>query len=236
MKNVKLDVRRLDDFQKSYKKAILEYYSNPEADEWHERPHNEDLSYLSRYIHPEDKVLEIGCGQGKYTAELGSLCKDLIAVDPVKQNINHAADRIAMSGVKATLKVMDIDEVVDMPEQYDRIFFGMVLSQLPNPRYALEMTSKKLNNYGSIIVTESEMWPEPDGGFSPGHHSLVYRACNESGCKFDDVTREFGIPFIIDVDYWLKVLAADTSLQVKQVEYFGEKENHGRCFVSELAK
>jgi len=220
-------------FQEIYKHTTFSHYEKLGG--WDGRPNGEDISFLSRYVGPEDIVLEVGCGSGKYTIELGQLCKRLIAIEPIERYANVTREKLAASGINATVAVTDVNALVNMPEQYDRILFGMVLSQLPNPRYALEISSKKLKTNGSIIVSECEVWPEPDGSYYPQHHDRVNTACHEAGCEFKDVERELGIPFTIDFDNWLKNLATDTSLHVKGLEYFGRKPD-GRCFVAELTR
>lgn len=113
----------------------------------------------SFYDFNNKRILEIGCGDGRFTVKLHNFIGGgyILATEPSEEAIKSAKI------LKNSLIIDNIDFVVkniydfDINEKFDLVFFNGVLHHLPDPNKAIEIASKFADEM--IIV-------EPNG-YSP---------------------------------------------------------------------
>lgn len=97
--------------------------------------------------------LEIGCGTGKNTAFLLSICEELTAVDLSENMLAIARQKIDSEGV--TFLKADINQDWDFLKlNVDLITFSLVLEHIENLKEVLQKASEKLVFGGIIYVCE----------------------------------------------------------------------------------
>lgn len=93
-------------------------------------------------ISPESKILDVGCGNGKYLKILEQIgFKNLIGIDPFLKN-EISSNNIKL--IKGTIH--------EIKEKFDLITFHHSFEHLIDPIQTLESTRKKLKNNGFCII------------------------------------------------------------------------------------
>jgi ubiquinone/menaquinone biosynthesis C-methylase UbiE len=65
--------------------------------------------------YPHDTVLEVGCGEGLFTAQLGSIARDLVAIDVSETALERARKRYPRASyIKAGLEDFQTDRTFDI--------------------------------------------------------------------------------------------------------------------------
>lgn len=223
----------VESFLVAYERSTLDYYDQPgNSDVRFDRG---DHYFLEKYLKKTDSVLEVGCGRGNFTYDLGFYARDVVAIDPVKRYVYEIHAKLAKAGANHVgVRVAGIDNLP--PGRYDVIFFGRSLSQLASPKRALELAKERLDGKGRILVVEAEMWPDAGGG-GPTHLKRVAKAAREVGCRPEQVEDELGIPFCIHIP-WIEKLAPMAGMEVTRSERLGEPNGFSdedmRHFIAEL--
>src|SRR5215212_6415480 len=86
-------------------------------------------AYLLPSLRPGDRVLDVGCGPGTITLDLGRLVApgQVLAIDP-------SADVIAQAAASATDNVrFEVGDVFALDGEYDVVHAHQVLQHLPDP-------------------------------------------------------------------------------------------------------
>jgi ubiquinone/menaquinone biosynthesis C-methylase UbiE len=114
----------------------------------------------SRYIHPGDQVLEIGCGTGELTVLMAESGANVIGVDISPGMLSEAHKKIAAKALdeQVTLKLMDATMIAEAyePGSFDLIVATLVFSELSpdEQRYALEACGKLLAPKGRLVIAD----------------------------------------------------------------------------------
>jgi SAM-dependent methyltransferase len=93
------------------------------------------------YIHPDDRVLDFGCGGGAILSRLD--CRDKLGIDPNSRS-RHAAERL---GIKA---VASIDEVPD--RWADVVITHHALEHAESPLEVVRALRRKIRQGGRIVA------------------------------------------------------------------------------------
>jgi SAM-dependent methyltransferase len=99
------------------------------------------LDHLRRFIHPSDRVLDIGAGPGRFTIELARLGAEVVAADVSPSQLELNRERVTTAGFEALVRERVVADVTDLSRWEDASFdaaacFGGPLS------YVLEDAEK----------------------------------------------------------------------------------------------
>jgi len=122
-----------------------------------------ELARLAGEVKAEDKIFDVGCGNGRLLETLVSNQQKLnyLGVDQSEELINHA--RLQYPNNK--FLVGDILELGEIQEiNFDYVFCIAVLHHLPGADLrvaALRQLRNKVSNDGRIIVSVWDIWSQP---------------------------------------------------------------------------
>jgi ubiquinone/menaquinone biosynthesis C-methylase UbiE len=161
---------------------MVRYYCAraPEYDRWFERIGRYDLGTEENArwfdeveqvraalasVGPVDDALELACGTGLWTAQLGPLCSTITAVDASPEMLERNHERVAsdrVTYVEANLFDWEPDRT------YDLVFFGFWLTHVPPDRLSefWEKVERTLAPTGRVFVVDNLRVP---GGPSLDH-------------------------------------------------------------------
>ena len=115
----------------------LSYYSGDRIDM---------LPYIS---HDANRIIEIGCGQGNFAAQLLKPTREVWGIEP-----NVEAAQIAAAKLHRVFNQKIEDCIHEIPDNYfDAIIFNDVLEHLLDPWHILKIIRVKLSQNGKVIVS-----------------------------------------------------------------------------------
>ena len=127
---------------------IAEYFSTTRAFLWRE------LIPLMKYVQPGDKILDLGCGNGRLFSLLKDRNIEYIGVDSSKELIKIAKEK----NKEGTPKFI-VEEALDLPfseNYFDKIYSIAVLHHIPSHDFRLEFLREAkqiLKSKGLLILT-----------------------------------------------------------------------------------
>jgi SAM-dependent methyltransferase len=117
------------------------------------------------------RVLDIGCGYGHTSAELASLARDVVGVEPNGPLAEHAAKLAETHAPPFSFRAAGIEALGEGAdtESFDVVVLDNVLEHLEDQRGALERVSKCLRPGGvAYILVPNKLWP------IEAHYSLPF--------------------------------------------------------------
>jgi SAM-dependent methyltransferase len=111
----------------STKEQYTKYFGSGAYDRRYPRANHFTLEAIRAQIAPTSKILDFGCGSGRYTIPLASYCKTIVAYDPCPEAINLLNSR-SQQNITPTQDLGDVSRAAP----YDMVIciFG-VLSHIP---------------------------------------------------------------------------------------------------------
>lgn len=110
----------------------------------------------SVFDYRDQRVLDLGCGDGAYTVEYAAYNpKKILGIDPATLAVEAAKERAASMGVDRIVKfragnIYDLDQVLSLND-FDCIVIRGVLHHLPDPKKAIQL----LKGFkGTIVILE----------------------------------------------------------------------------------
>ena len=117
-------------------------------------PDNIESQFLHNILSPSaGKILEIGCGDGRLTAELLKVSDGILALDPDPGSIEKAR-YLLEKGVRLILGSGESLPLAD--NTIDTVIFSQSLHHHPDPGNALDQAQRSLKEGGRILVMEPE--------------------------------------------------------------------------------
>jgi ubiquinone/menaquinone biosynthesis C-methylase UbiE len=115
-------------------------------------PENIESNFIRKLLGPSaGDVIEIGCGDGRLTAELLNISDTILALDPDPDSIEKAR-YLLEKGVKL---VLGSGENIPLPDDsVDTVVFSLSLHHHPAPENALAQARRVLKEQGRILVLE----------------------------------------------------------------------------------
>ena len=110
-------------------------------------------SLVLEHVHPESRVLEIGCGDGRNSPPLKGRVAYSAGIDP---------DERVLSNPNLDAAVVGDASVLDWPDQsFDLVFHRMVAEHLPDPVAAMRETARVLKPGGVLLFETPNRWYYP---------------------------------------------------------------------------
>ena len=133
---------------------------NTKIDPWlTNHPYNQkafkDLISLIKLV-PHASILEVGCGQGSFTAKLLEVSKDVTAIDVSESAVEQAKEKV--KGAKFIVSGL---EDFNPQKRYDVIVCAEILYYIKDHKKAI----KKLQELGSYLVTSQYVFCLPQFSF-----------------------------------------------------------------------
>jgi 2-polyprenyl-3-methyl-5-hydroxy-6-metoxy-1,4-benzoquinol methylase len=121
-----------------------------------------ELIKLTAPVKDGDRILDVGCGNGRLLQAFGEKKIKYVGVDGSKELIKAAKSNYELRITNYEFKNVDVLELNKIPEKdFDYIFYIAVLHHLPGDELrikALEQVKNKINNNGKIIITVWNLW------------------------------------------------------------------------------
>ncbi len=121
------------------------FYNSLQKFDWYYMDDKEEYRYAAKFISPNDKVLEVGCGKGAFARYLAT--KDYIGLD-ISQNAKEMA---AKNGVNIENETIE-DYALKHKEEFDVVVSFQVLEHVRDPKSFIEAKLYALKKGGRLII------------------------------------------------------------------------------------
>jgi len=113
--------------------------------------------FLRRYVAPGHRVLDAGCGPGRFTIELAELGARPVALDSSPLQLKAAAQRCQAAGVGHDVEVFVQGDIVDLSAFADKSFdvvvcFGGPLSYVRDRRHKAASELARVTRPGGVLL------------------------------------------------------------------------------------
>ena len=151
--------------QKQLLKIVKNNYQEIAADfnetrKRHAEPLWSGLVNIAKKIKKNDKILDVGCGNGRLLEIIGKKEIDYLGVDSSQELINIARQRFPRNKF-AVGDILDLGQIKDIDFNY--VFCVAVFHHLPGRDLrikALKQLKNKVSPDGRIILTVWNLWPQ----------------------------------------------------------------------------
>lgn len=106
-------------------------------------------------------VLDVGCGDGKFTRALVNLFKEVSGIDVKVKPIDEAKMAAASANVVVDFRVDSGEDMPFLDKSFDVVVFSNSLHHMPHPDKALREAQRVLKPDGKLYVME----PVPSGNY-----------------------------------------------------------------------
>jgi len=107
------------------------------------------------------RVIDLGCGEGKFTRGLCSLFGEVTGLDVKERKIDYANEKAREEGVNAKFVAGSAEAIPFGDGHFDAVIFSNSLHHMPNPASALQEGLRTLRKGGLLYVME----PVPSGNY-----------------------------------------------------------------------
>ena len=108
-----------------------------------------------------ERVLDIGCGEGKFTRALTKLFAQVSGVDVKASKIDEVRSAALAEGMNVDFQIGSGDSLPFGDDHFDTVIFSNSLHHMPDPRLALKEALRVLKPGGFLYVME----PVPAGNY-----------------------------------------------------------------------
>ena len=148
------------------------------------------------------RILDLGCGTGRYCALLAERGASVVGLDPSPQMLAYAKQKAATLG-NIDLRDGTIDNMDFPSDHFDLVVSALAFSHLPDLKSTLQACVRVLKNGGRIIISDIHpFWPVS------GHDYVEF---------FDETGQEYRIPQYPHLfeEYWQ--LFRKLGLQIEEI-------------------
>ena len=143
------------------------------------------FEFLANYVLPEEKVLDIGCGNGRLMQLFREIEIDYTGVDTSERLINIAKQIYPN-------EIFQVAEALDLPlppSNFDKVFSVAVLHHIPSEKLRLkffEEARRVMRPEGLLILTVWDLWRRPETFFKVAKFFLL-KIFGRSKLDFKDI-------------------------------------------------
>ncbi|HBY89966.1 MAG: class I SAM-dependent methyltransferase [Ruoffia tabacinasalis] len=102
-----------------------------------------------------EKVVDLGCGTGLVGLELLEDVDSMLFVDGSEKMLEQVELKLAeKSAHNASVRLMDFEKGIQLPEKVDTIIMSLVLHHIPNYQALLASLLEQLNEDGRLLLIE----------------------------------------------------------------------------------
>lgn len=194
---------------------VKDYYDSAPEEEWarlEQNPWEFDINcaYLDRYVHPGERVLDLGGGPGRYSIHLAGRGAQVTLVDLSDGNVALAREKAAAAGVEIEARQGDALDTASLPDgPFDHVLCMGPLYHLLKRQERLTAIKNCLGRlkvggklYAAFISIYSDMifrigridsWPEGILGIGGTEAERKYYTALKSGGEYagDAFTRAY---------------------------------------------
>jgi len=111
------------------------------------------LAFIDKYLRPNMKVLDIGCGIGTISLYIASKGNKVLGIDISEKAINAAQKTAELLGIEnASFRAVNFLDV-DFEEKFDFVIFSEVLEHLPDDKFAIKKIYNLLRANGILFLS-----------------------------------------------------------------------------------
>lgn len=111
------------------------------------------LSFIDRYLKPDMRVLDIGCGVGTISLYAASKGNYVLGIDISEKAVKAAMESAEVLGIKnASFKAINFLEA-DFQQKFDFVICSEVIEHLPDDKAVLKKTFELISNDGVLFLT-----------------------------------------------------------------------------------
>lgn len=120
----------------------------------------DEFQYFNPFFEKSQKVLEVGCGNGRNVKLFENLAVDYLGVDNSQSLIKLAQSKEFSGQTKPNFMFADILDLSRLPQDYDVVMLVAVLQHIPKPLQdqAMAQLAARLKNGGVLLMTNWNMW------------------------------------------------------------------------------
>ncbi len=134
----------------AFRRALL-----PSEDEIRAMPLGANMKFAAELIVDSNaRALDIGCGEGKFTRGLKTLCKEVAGVDVKERSIEKAKAAAASEGIDVDFRVASGQALPWNDGHFDVVVFSNSLHHMPDAAAALAEAGRVLKAGGLLYVME----------------------------------------------------------------------------------
>lgn len=148
------------------------------------------LKQIFHMIKPSDKVLDLGCGIGRFTLRLANLCQEVYGIDTSLHAINICRKKAIDNGLSnAKFKVMDVRNL-----DFDDEMFNFVLSvtclqfitEVTHLSTAIQETIRVTKKGGKVILLECTTDKRKDEFVVSLPRKEWFKIIKNTGCEIEN--------------------------------------------------
>lgn len=129
-------------------------------------------------IRRDDRILDVGCGKGHWTADLAMRAAEAVGVDTSERKVAFARKSIRFSGLRRTLTFLcgRLEDLGFPSDHFDHVFSFCVLEHVPDLAGLLVEARRVLKPGGSLHVSADSLATIRDPGIVEKHrrdHGVV---------------------------------------------------------------
>lgn len=117
----------------------------------------DDFKLFDQYVNTGDRILDIGCGNGRLAEYLSDKNVDYVGIDSSDKLIDHARQK----NPKAKFKVADATTVPFSDNEFNTVFCIATLHHIPSVKLrqkVIQEAFRVVRSGGYLIMTEWNLW------------------------------------------------------------------------------
>jgi ubiquinone/menaquinone biosynthesis C-methylase UbiE len=148
--------------EKLHMEDVIRHALSPTSDEIRAAPLSSHARIAAEHLgKSRRRALDVGCGDGKFTRVLATICSDVSGIDVQERKIAEAREAAQAAGLKIDFRVASAEDLPFPDASLDVVVFSNSLHHIPRPEVALREAIRVLVPEGVLYIME----PVPAGNY-----------------------------------------------------------------------